>query len=63
MKNLKRTKFLELAYVDGVETQNVDPTTIVNYPLLTADELVKEHEFAETDSDAQAGPSIRKMWV
>ena len=61
MKNLKRAKFLKVLYEDSVEAQNVDSTTIINHPLLNTDELHVAHDFAETDADVQADPSVRSV--
>ena len=63
MKNLKEATFLEIPYDDSTEALNVDPSSLINHPLQSTEELFHAHQFVETEVDQQADPALRKMCV
>lgn len=61
MKKLKEATFLEVAYDDSAEAQDVDASSLINHPLQSTEELFNAHQFVETEADQQAKPAVRKM--
>ncbi|RPD59328.1 hypothetical protein L226DRAFT_314748 [Lentinus tigrinus ALCF2SS1-7] len=62
LKRLKEANFLEVEYNDGVEAQDVDPTTILNHPMQSdLEELFAKRVFVETEADARADPHVRAI--
>ncbi|KAI1785577.1 hypothetical protein LXA43DRAFT_899476 [Ganoderma leucocontextum] len=60
-KVMDHDTLLKVTYVDSVEAQDVDPASILKYPLQTTDELFTTHHFAETEADMRADPLVRRI--
>ena len=53
---------LQAPYVDSIEAQNVDPESILKYPLQTTDGLFTINCFSKLEVKVlQAAPAVRKM--
>ncbi|KAI1785580.1 hypothetical protein LXA43DRAFT_1037408 [Ganoderma leucocontextum] len=61
IKKLKEATFLELAYEDSSEAQNVDPSSVINHPLQSTEELFNAHHFVESEADREADIPVRRL--